>query len=269
MEDKTQEEQQYYYKGYSSSIGNTHKWRTVEKCLEFMLPYVRSSDHVLDVGCGVGTMTCDFGGYVPHGKVIGIEPTKEVLEEAFSLRDQQKRENVSFELASAYRLPYRDNTFDVVFCHQVLVHLQDQVTALREMQRVVKPGGFICCKEADVASAVVYPTKYSEAIRAFFMKESVNLILGRSLKEKALLAGFVPENVNFSFDNYCITKDEDRALWSNMFIQRALTGNESITSDAETDKRIKKNFVSCMKDWNLDKTSVMIINNGQLVYEKK
>ena len=268
MEGKTQE-QQYYYKGFSSSIGDTHRWRTVEKCLKFMLPYVRSTDHVLDVGCGVGTITCDFGQYVPHGKVIGVEPTKEVLEEAVLLRDRQKKENVSFELASAYELPYKDNTFDIVFCHQVLVHLQDQVTALREMKRVVKPNGFICCKEADISSMVVSPTKYSEKIRAFFMKESVNLALGRSLKEKALASGFDAEHVDFSFDNYCTSKDEDRAVWSEMFIKRALTGNESIISDPETDKKIKEDFVACVKDWGSDKSAVVIINNGQLVYKNK
>ena len=53
-----------------------------------------------------------------------------------------------FEIKLNPRLPYEDNTFDVVYAHQLLQHLAEPVTALVEMRRVCKPRGFVAVREA-------------------------------------------------------------------------------------------------------------------------
>ena len=60
-------------------------------------------------------------------------------------------------LGDVYSLDYPDASFDVVHAHQVLQHLTDPVTALREMRRVCRPGGVVAARDADYAAMTWYP----------------------------------------------------------------------------------------------------------------
>jgi ubiquinone/menaquinone biosynthesis C-methylase UbiE len=62
-----------------------------------------------------------------------------------------------FAVDDAYQLSFDDDRFDVVHAHQVLQHLADPVAALREMQRVCKPGGTIAVRDADYAAMSWWP----------------------------------------------------------------------------------------------------------------
>jgi SAM-dependent methyltransferase len=58
---------------------------------------------------------------------------------------------VRFEVASAYALPFPDGAFDAVFAHTLLQHLTDPLAALREVRRVLAPGGVVGLRESDYA----------------------------------------------------------------------------------------------------------------------
>jgi SAM-dependent methyltransferase len=59
----------------------------------------------------------------------------------------QHQSNVNFVKGDAHKLPFQDNSFDVVTCQTVLIHLKDPKMALSEMKRVVKKGGIVICSE--------------------------------------------------------------------------------------------------------------------------
>jgi ubiquinone/menaquinone biosynthesis C-methylase UbiE len=91
----------------------------------------------LDVGCGTGLLLAALRRY---GTVVGVDPSPGMLE---VLARECRGEAV---LGSANKLPFADGRFDVVFSVAVLHHLSDPgvvATALREMVRVVRPGGRI------------------------------------------------------------------------------------------------------------------------------
>ncbi len=89
---------------------------------------------VLDVGCGVGMYTQAFRRYTPH--VFGIE-----VEAA---RARQARSRVQGVVqAVGENLPFADATFDLVFSHEVLEHVDDDRRCAREMVRVTRPGGHL------------------------------------------------------------------------------------------------------------------------------
>ena len=52
--------QAQYTHGYNSSVLASHQWRTAKNSAEYLLPHLNTSQHLLDVGSGAGTITCDF-----------------------------------------------------------------------------------------------------------------------------------------------------------------------------------------------------------------
>lgn len=152
----SRDERKEYTFGHSSSATATHAARTVHSDAAFLLPYIKPSDKILDVGSGPGSITCGFAEYVPEGSVTGIDYAPVIVEKAqafaiskISKDDGKSRGKVDFVLGNVLeRLPFKDETFDVVFSSQVLTHLGDQsIPALKEMRRVLKSGGILSSRD--------------------------------------------------------------------------------------------------------------------------
>ena len=94
---------------------------------------------VLDVGCGDGTLGLAMLQYGPR-RLAGCDPDARMVARAHA---QAGREGCHIDLAVARSqvLPYADETFDVVTCVTVLTFVADPEVALREMARVLRPGG--------------------------------------------------------------------------------------------------------------------------------
>ena len=118
-----------YTHGHHESVLRSHKWRTVDNSAAYLALRLTSGTSVLDVGCGPGTITADIGRRVAPGRVLGIDASADVIEQA--RRDAGGGTNVEFSVGDLYALDTRDHTFDVVHAHQVLQHLPDPVRALR------------------------------------------------------------------------------------------------------------------------------------------
>jgi len=112
-------------------------WRTgQDRRLRMILQAAneRISGMVLDNGCGVGMYAEHLEGY--DGTVIGLEYDFERAIEAHLRADKITN-------AAGERLPFDDQTFDLILSHEVLEHVQDDQMAVREMVRVLRPGGRI------------------------------------------------------------------------------------------------------------------------------
>lgn len=262
-------DQQYYKHGYDDYVSRTHAWRTAKNCSAYMLSVIKPTDKILDVGCGPGTITYDLGTYVTQGSVIGVEPTKEIVEEASSKGAENGINNVKFEVASVYRLPYEDDTFDIVHSHQVIIHLKDRVNALKEMKRVTKPNGFVCCRDGDVESLVVYPAKYQDKMKEFFtntgLSEHTSTVCGRKLRELALEAGFKPDNINSTASNWCFANDDTREWFAKMYCERL----EHSKHGREYNEITKNEIIECLKEWSADRRGWLTMIHGEIVCQKQ
>jgi SAM-dependent methyltransferase len=65
--------------------------------------------------------------------------------------------NSRFEVASVYQLPFPDASFDAAFAHVVLMHLREPVLALRDIRRVLRPGGVVGIRDPDLGSILFTP----------------------------------------------------------------------------------------------------------------
>lgn len=101
----------------------------------------RPGEHILDVGCGTGPATRIAARRVaPSGRVVGLDLDPVRLALARSLAAQDGLDIEWFE-GSALDLPFAAGSFDVVLCCLTLQFLPDREQGLRELHRVLKPGG--------------------------------------------------------------------------------------------------------------------------------
>ncbi len=91
---------------------------------------------VLDVGCGAGSVAKAVKRERPDLQVFGCDLSQSALAMAGS-----SNEGVDFRQATAERLPFGDGEIDFVWIFDVLEHVADPEVVLREVARVLKPGG--------------------------------------------------------------------------------------------------------------------------------
>jgi ubiquinone/menaquinone biosynthesis C-methylase UbiE len=98
-------------------------------------------ERALDVACGTGALTRLAAEAVgQNGFVAGVDISPDMLNLARKLSDG-KFPWIDWRECDAQNLPFADAVFDIVFCELGLMFMPDKVAALKEMQRVLKPGG--------------------------------------------------------------------------------------------------------------------------------
>jgi ubiquinone/menaquinone biosynthesis C-methylase UbiE len=102
-------------------------------------------NQVLDIACGTGLVSFEAARAVgPDGHVLGVDISARMLDSAERRARELKLSNCSFARMDAETLSLPDASFDVVLCALGLMYLPEPEQALREMRRVVRPGGRIC-----------------------------------------------------------------------------------------------------------------------------
>ena len=99
---------------------------------------------MLDLGCGEGRHIFGVMEKFPDLKCIGLDPHIESLDKALEglkFLESISNTKTNFLSGSAYSLPFSDDSFDLVVCSEVLEHLHDYKDAIKEINRVLKPGG--------------------------------------------------------------------------------------------------------------------------------
>jgi ubiquinone/menaquinone biosynthesis C-methylase UbiE len=106
---------------------------------------ITSGQRVLDVACGTGALTVAVADRVsPGGAVLGLDANPEMLAVA-----RRKHADIEWHDGRAESLPFADASFDAVVSQFGLMFFDDRVAALREMQRVLRPGGRLAVAVCD------------------------------------------------------------------------------------------------------------------------
>lgn len=149
---------------------------------------------VADLGCGVGMVTQLMAELVgPDGEVVGVDFSAAQIEQARTLLPVHQT-NVRFIEASATDTGLAAESFDLVYCRFLLIHLTDPELALREMYDLLKPNGLLVCEDGDLTSAGSEPPSKLQDFSHLFghlgPKWGVDYSLGRRLFRMVLAANF-------------------------------------------------------------------------------
>jgi len=145
-----------------------------------------AGSHILEAGCGVGSQTLTLAHKNPQASFTSIDVSASSIEQASQKLLAAGFQNVQFQQADIFNLPFQPDYFDHVFVCFVLEHLRDPGAALVCLQRVLKPGGTITIIEGDHGSAYFYPDS-EEAHRAIQCQIKLqahaggNALIGREL----------------------------------------------------------------------------------------
>jgi SAM-dependent methyltransferase len=156
---------------------------------------------VLEAGCGVGAQTVILARSSPGARFECMDISEASLAAARQMAADQQLANVNFRQGDIYQLPYRDACFDHAFVCFVLEHLTDPLGALKEIRRVIKPGGTLTVIEGDHGSYYCHPKSHAadQAVQCLVRIQAEaggDALIGRQLYPLLVAAGYAEVTVS-------------------------------------------------------------------------
>jgi SAM-dependent methyltransferase len=259
-----------YTHGHHESVLRSHRWRTAENSAAYLLPHLKSGATLLDIGCGPGTITADLATLVTPGRVTALEVTEDALDLARAEIGRRGLDSVGFATGDVHALDFPDDSFDVVHAHQVLQHVGDPVTALREMRRVTRPGGIVAVRDGDYAAFTWFPplpelAEWLELYERVARGNGGEPDAGRRLLSWAHAAGFT--DVTATSSTWCFANPEDRAWWGGTWADRMLTSDlarTAVATGAATTEDLQR-ISDGWKTWAADDDGWISVLHAELI----
>ena len=162
----------------ASSFIRRIEWRSMFEWLN-----LKEGEKILDVACGRGTLSLKIA---ERGcEVHGVDISEDAIKGAKRLAEREKIV-CEFEVGSAEDLPYADGYFDKVICSSSLEHFKDDIKALKEMHRVLKPNGSVVL----TTDSFNYPISEELKEKHREIAYVVNYYTAEKLKEQFGIEGF-------------------------------------------------------------------------------
>jgi ubiquinone/menaquinone biosynthesis C-methylase UbiE len=148
---------------------------------------------VLDVACGTGIVARTVAGRVgPGGRVAGIDANEGMLQVAGRCARQEGLTAIEWYQSDVSCMPFSPGEFDAVLCHQGLQFFPDKIAALREMARVLAPGGRLALGVWGRPDRCPYVIAVSGVLEEYLGADSTTLFRqASSLSDRNELLGLV------------------------------------------------------------------------------
>ncbi len=257
-----------YTHGHHESVLRSHNVRDVSNSAEYLRPFLGADTRLLDVGAGPGSITVDFASIV--ARVTATEIDEAALSLSRDLAAGRGLDNLDFSVEDVHALSFADDSFDVVHAHQVLQHVGDPVTALREMRRVTVPGGVVAARDADYAGFHWFPVlpeldRWLDLYRRAAHANGGEPDAGRRLLAWARAAGF--EDVTATASTWCYATPAERDWWGGMWADRILESalaRQLVDSGMATSSDLAK-ISDAWKRWAADGDGWFLVPHGEII----
>ncbi len=111
--------------------------------IAFIAPYLKElkgSEKILDAGCGDGKITADISKFIPEGTILGIDPSRSMIDWAKKQYSSLEYPNLFFQEGS-FLHPDLSGPFDLIFSNCALQHCVDQYRVFKNLAKLLKPEG--------------------------------------------------------------------------------------------------------------------------------
>jgi SAM-dependent methyltransferase len=179
---------------------------------------------VLEAGCGVGAQTVILSRNSPGARFTSVELSAESLEAARRRARDASLENVTFERADIFDLPFPEESFDHVFVCFVLEHLSRPREALVSLRSRLRAGGTLTVIEGDHGSTFFHPEnadarRVIDCLVTLQARAGGNALIGRELYPLLASAGLREVSVSPRL----VYVDASRPEWSEGFTRNTFT----------------------------------------------
>jgi ubiquinone/menaquinone biosynthesis C-methylase UbiE len=169
--------------------------RRASEWLAFVLPHVKAGADVLDCGCGPGNLLVDAAEILGSTKAVGIDINTEQFELGRTQAAERNLTGIEFLEGNMASLPFADESFDFVYAITAIQHLPDPLVGLREIRRVLRPGGIVGIKDEDWGSLLWDPAtepmrRFAELITKVWEHNGGQPFYPRAQRRLLLEAGF-------------------------------------------------------------------------------
>lgn len=264
-----------YPHGHQAAVLKAYSHRTAANSAAYLLPLLQSHYSLLDIGCGFGSITCDFADILSEGHVTGIDAADSAIKEGIKLANQRQLSNCDFRVADATALPFADESFDVVHAHQVLLHLPDPVAVLKEMRRVLKPNGIIACKTAICGCIHHYPPspaldEWKRIYMSVCRHTGAEPNGGDRQHAWARQAGFDEPHIDVSSSSWCHRSAADREWWAETWNERVRSGSFPTTAiqSGETTQQQLEEIAHAFEQWKQHPDAAVFALHGEMIARK-
>jgi SAM-dependent methyltransferase len=261
-----------YTHGHAESVLRSHRTRTAVNSAAYLLADLHPGLSVLDVGSGPGTITVDLAELVAPGRVTAVETSEATLDLTRAEATRRGCTTIDFLVGDIHALNLPDDSFDVVHAHQVLQHVADPTTALREMIRVCRPGGVVAARDGDYAGFTWHPDSaglqqwrglYRQAARANGGEPDA----GRRLLGWAHAAGAT--EVRASSSTWCYADPDSRREWGDMWADRitnSAVADQLLTSGLATTEVLRA-LADAWRDWAAHPDGWISVLHGEILIQ--
>jgi SAM-dependent methyltransferase len=173
-----------FWQGWRESSNPYRRYKS-ERDRRLVLKSLEPCDHdrVLEVGCGYGWISEALWNSA-NIEWTGVDRADAMIHR---LRAAHPERGAGVLLADACRLPFRENEFDKVLCSGVLMHISDNATAVRELIRVLRPGGRLVCSINNALSPFSVPARlWNWRKRGFVQKFQLPQLFRQLLRNEGL-----------------------------------------------------------------------------------
>lgn len=112
--------------------------------LSFLAPHLKllkGDEQILDIGCGDGKITADLSRFIPSGSILGIDPSKPMLDWARKQYHPSEYPNLEFQEGGFVDTNLSGKTFDLIVSNCAFQHCSEQAKGITNVAKLLKPNG--------------------------------------------------------------------------------------------------------------------------------
>ena len=145
-------EKEYFETYVNRYRENRHDIKRKNLVMSLLEPIIKDGEGILDLGCGIGAYSHDISKQYKNKNIISLDNSYNALQFG------QEYYKIQYPIqGTALKLPFKNNSFNIVFMVEVIEHIENQDELFSELNRILKQSGVLLITTSPIKSFVLFP----------------------------------------------------------------------------------------------------------------